>query len=1025
MAKIDGKYKLIKKLGEGFSGCVYLAEADGKKVALKQMVLEQGDLSAGETLENFKREFKTLTKLSHPHIVRILDFGFDPKEKFYYFTTEYIDGPNIFEATRKSSPESIEEFFVQILRALSYLHSRGIHHFDIKPENVLVEQGVSAKLIDFGLTAFHARGMLVGSPAYMAPEALVGTERRDGRADLYSLGVMWYECLTGTNPFKTDDSRKTLELQKMWIPPPASSQAPGVPNYLDPILEKLLRKNPAERYHRADQVIRDLNWSGRKKYPLETEATALSYLPGEGQLVGREDEWKNLVALFDRIFVNKSDLKGGVLLSGGPGTGKSRLLKEFRYHAQLHTIPVYDLSLVSPGDLKGPAILVKDDADEADLLAAEHWMRQLQRHPFLIVMAGSRPRKVGGSFLTIPIAEFGSAEVGRFAASVLGVAEPPQHLVDELFARSSGNPLILTELLHALIRSHQIFDEQGRWSPAMLRDVGIDFDKLQVPKTLNDYCRAKYERLTPEGRRVMDVISVSRAPLERTKASKLAGTTDVAVWDLLKEEGLVDTDPISDEARLLNPSFREWIAANTDRTRLAELHQSLGEAFLMESVHEEAAHFHLGFGTSGPEERHRHRMISGDAMAARHRWLDAAEAYSDGARLAPDPERRVDGVLKQVRALFRVGRSAEALKILEEMRESLKSERANPERWRWVQQTFREMASVFLKEGRWSLARESLQASQTLLEEHEGEGSEAVVEEMILANFKASLLMREGRVADALKISEEADARWRQLPEDLKKKILNSELPSLRMAQGNFAEARRLFKEQAEFFERIGHLTKRAYAYYGWAESCYFLKDFSEAVRLYKVCLDAARDLKNEEILLHAFNGLGNIAYRQKEWDKAIENYQNALELAQHQANLDVSVAIAVNLAIVYRIQGDRGRARLYLKNVIDTLESQVPPSLSQLQFLTQGYLELGKVELENGDAVEGRDAYRDGARLVRRHSALERFRVPALLGLAQAAIDLKRSDEARAALTDLEKGVLTPDERKEYEEKRKRLSES
>ncbi|HEX5036736.1 MAG TPA: protein kinase [bacterium] len=1020
MAKIDGKYKVLKKLGEGFSGCVYLAEADGRKVALKQMVLDQGDLSAEETLENFKREFRTLTKLGHPHIVRILDFGYDSKEKFYYFTTEYIDGPDIFEATRKAAPERIEEFFVQILRALSYLHSQGVYHFDIKPENILVSRDEGAKLIDFGLTAFRAKGMLVGSPAYMAPESLVAAERRDGRVDLYSLGVTWYQCLTGKNPFQAEDSRKTLELQKMWAAPAVSSQSSEAPAYLDPVLEKILRKNPAERYHRADQVIRDLNWSGRRKYPLETEATALAYLPGEGRLVGRDNEWRTLVSVFDRIFVTQSELKGGALLSGAAGTGKTRLLKEFRYHAQLHAVPVHDLSQVSPGDLKGPAILVKDDADEADVIAAEHWMRQLQRHPFLIVLAGSVPAKPGGGLLAIPVGDFSKPHVGQFAASVLGVAEPPETLVDELFARSSGNPLILTELLHALIRSHQIFDDQGRWSPGMVRDLGVDFDKLQVPKTLNDFCKAKYGRLSPEARRALEVVALAGAPLERARVSKLAEISESGAWDLLKEEGLVDAEP-GGTARLLNPSFREWIARRTDSERLAKLHQALGEEFLMETGNDEAAHFHLGFGTSDAAERQRHRMAYGDAMAARHRWLEAADAYGDGARLAPDPVRRVDGALKQVRALFRAGRSAEALKILEETREALKKERANPDRWRWVQQTFREMASVFLKEGRWSLARESLQASQTLLEEHEEENPEGV-EEMILANFKASLLMREGRVADALKISEETEARWRTLSEDAKKKVLNNELASIRLALGQFEDARRLFEEQAAYFERIGHLTKRAYAYYGWAESCYFLKNFPDAVRLYKVCIDAARDLKNEEILLHAFNGLGNIAYRQKDWDQAAENYQNALELAQHQANLDVSVAVAVNLAIVYRIQGDRGRALLYLKNVIDTLESQVPPSLSQLQFLTQGYLELGKVELENGDAVESRDAYRDAARLVRRHAALERFRAPALLGLAQACADLGRSEEARSALVDLEKGMMNEAERKEFEALRRRI---
>src|SRR5262249_32308576 len=140
MKLIDGKYQILKKLGEGFGGYVFLTEANGRKVALKQLEMDREGLTPEEILESFKVEFSTLTKLTHPHILRILDFGFDSKEDTYYFTTEYIDGPSIFAATRHRSSQEIEELFVQALRALSYLHNHKVYHLDIKSKNILISE---------------------------------------------------------------------------------------------------------------------------------------------------------------------------------------------------------------------------------------------------------------------------------------------------------------------------------------------------------------------------------------------------------------------------------------------------------------------------------------------------------------------------------------------------------------------------------------------------------------------------------------------------------------------------------------------------------------------------------------------------------------------------------------------------------------------------------------------------------------------------------------------------------------------
>jgi serine/threonine protein kinase/tetratricopeptide (TPR) repeat protein len=1019
MKTIDGKYHVLKKLGQGFGGLVFLTEANGQKLALKQLRLDQKGLSPNEILENFKDEFSTLKELHHPHILRILDFGFDAKENFYYFTTEYIEGRDIFEATQDLSVEEIEELFVQTLRALSYLHGQWVYHLDIKPGNILVTENAQgqkiAKLIDFGLTAFKKKGVLAGSPAYIAPESFL-EERRDGRADLYSLGVTWYECLTRENPFRADDLQKSLDRHRSWVPSPVSSLSPQIPSYLDPILEKLLKKNPSERYHRADQVIRDLNLSASRHYPLETEATALAYLPGEGQLVGRQAEWSQLLSFFDRVFLSHSESKACVILTGAPGTGKSRLLKELKYHAQLQTVPVLDLAETSFAQLKSDALLLADNADAETLHLAQNWIQHFLRHSILIVLAGTDLPSSSPVGHTITLRNFDRQEVSHYIASVLGMMAPPSFLVDELFSRTEGNPLFLTDLLHSLIGSHQMFDNQGRWSASLLKEVGIDFSQLQAPKTLMEYCENKYRRLTPDSQRILSLVALAKAPLDRARIVKLGLEVHKKEWEILQEENLIALDPSQGEIRLINPSFRDWILHHMEAPRIAALHQTLGDLFREDPHTQAAAWFHLGFGTRPPQERFHDLLQYGEALLLQNRWLDAAHAFEVASTLAAATENQVKGNLKKVQALFRAGHHVEALDSLQETQRILKKEKENPHRWRWVQQTFREMGNMYLKEGRLDLAHETLQASRVLLEEHE----ENPVEEMILDNFRASLLMREGKLKEASDISEETYRRWNSFPLEIRKQILNNELPSIYLALGKKEKAKALHQAFASFYEEIGHLPKRAAALYGWGESCYFLKQYEEAAEIFKSCVSLSRETKNEEILFHAFNGLGSIAYLREEWSQAAEYYQNALELAQHYAHLDSSVAIAINLAIVLRHQGDHSSAHLYLRHVIDTLEAQIPPSLHQLQFLIQGYLELGNLSLETSKWMQARDAFRDAVRLVRHHPALERFRFKALIGLAQSDLRLQQSQEAHAVLNELERGNLSTSEREELEEIKK-----
>lgn len=1019
VTSIDGKYRVLSKLGDGLSGFVYLVESAGERIALKQLRMqsEHSCLSPEENLENFKQEFSTLTKLSHPHILQILDFGYDRKEKLYYFTTEYIEGLDIYHATRQLPYGDVEDLFVQTLRALSYLHSQHIYHLDIKPSNILVQKGddgrLTAKIIDFGLAAFRRKGMLAGSPPYLAPESIL-EEKRDGRSDIYSLGATWYTCLTGQNPFEGANLAETITLQKVHMPPPVSERLNHVPGYLDAILEKMLKKNPADRYHRADQVIRDLNWNSSKKYPLETKATALSYLPGEGSLVGRQKEWDQLIACFNRVFLSEKESHAAVLITGGSGTGKTRLLRELKFHAQLQTVPVIEFKEPPIPETKRGCVLLIDNLRPEHLDALGYWRIQLHPHPVLLVLTCSDPKMTLDYDYKIGLENFKSEEVREFIASVIGVGDPPEYLTQQLHSRSKGNPLLLKEILFSLIMSQQIFDEKGRWSPELLKELTVDFSNLEVPKTLKEFCEKKYRALPPECQKILIALALAKYPLTRPLFEQMGyNNASRCQWTLLEEEDLVSFEPTSGSYRLLNPSFQEWIQQNVPPHTLVSVHQDLGAAFSRSRESEEAAWYHMGFGLSDKNARYRYLLNYGDALLKKTRYLETLRIYDAALALAPSRENRVEIQLQKSRALFFAGRHHEALKLLEELQTILKKEGNNPQQKSWIQQTYREMCNIYLKAGRLDLARESLQVSSILLDE----SPVYTFEKMTLDNFKGSILMREGKLWEAAAICEETRRLWESWPLEDKKKVLNNELPTIFLSMKDADRAKNLFQADASFYQAIGNTTKRAYCIYGWAESCCALQQFDEAANIYRFCIDLSRELKNEELLLHAYTGLGNIAYFKKDWKTCLEHYQHSLELAQHRLHSDYSIAISINIAIVFRHLHDLENAELYLTHVIEILEGKGSLNLHQLELLTQSHVELAKVQAENDRWLEARDSYRDALKIARHNASLSGFRIPAGLGLVKAAQKMDRPREAQKVLQELEKLDLSGEDRERLEE--------
>ncbi|MEL7433215.1 MAG: serine/threonine-protein kinase, partial [Chloroflexota bacterium] len=263
--QLGNRYLLYHEIGRGGMGVVYRAKDRlfGNDVALKRVDTDKQVLALTDTLQaaEFRlalaREFKLSASMRHPHIIDVLDYGFDNEQKPYYTMELLTERQTFLQAAQNQTLHSRISLILQLLSALSYLHRRGIVHRDIKPANVLVEDG-QVKVLDFGLSTMHDRTTketsdysTVGTLAYMAPEVLTGDEGGI-TADLYAVGMLGYEIIAGEHPFAVHDAGQLVNQILLEFPDVNTLDAP---EHITSIIQRLIQKDPLDRYPSASATI--------------------------------------------------------------------------------------------------------------------------------------------------------------------------------------------------------------------------------------------------------------------------------------------------------------------------------------------------------------------------------------------------------------------------------------------------------------------------------------------------------------------------------------------------------------------------------------------------------------------------------------------------------------------------------------------------------------------------------------------------------------------------------------------------
>ncbi|MBI2345731.1 MAG: sigma 54-interacting transcriptional regulator [Deltaproteobacteria bacterium] len=587
---IQNRYRLEQLVGSGSFGEVYRAEDTVERQVVAVKILHQIQTGA-INLQLLKEEFKILATLRHQNLVRVSDFGFADGRAF--FTSEFIEGRDILKATEGEGLQVVLDYAVQICRALSYIHRRGIIHKDIKPPNILVTAGActgTVKLLDFGLAKHLAAAekFVAGTPAYMAPEVRRGLA--DERSDLYALGVILYQAATQRHPFLPADGDTAAPLGAL-IPPKNLNHA--LPDFFSDIICRLLRDDPNERFAQASAVIRTINRFVRAPYPLDAETTDEDYIFPRGPFEQGE-ELRRLL----HDFQHKGRVRKPVaFLSGEAGVGKRSLLRAFADAAQVDGATVVTgqsfeqlvqrLALLAGREnpyqripaqkevffervaaflqhlmIDAPMACVLLDFHDVEASDGELLAYLLDRlassggTPLFFVVSFCPSRLTGESGkivralqaeipeTTIHLKNLDAQGLRQYIKGIVGANDLPADFIEKVRTMTGGNPTLVNGLLREIVRS---MDDPEDLSAQL---ASIPWQRLATIHSLEALVEAEIQTLPPLAHAIIQALSLMSNPVTHTFLAQMLAEEEGRILEqclLLEHRELIRQSIASDE----------------------------------------------------------------------------------------------------------------------------------------------------------------------------------------------------------------------------------------------------------------------------------------------------------------------------------------------------------------------------------------------------------------------------------------------------------------------------------------------
>lgn len=968
---VANKYRVLKSLGQGAMGEVFLVlPPRGEPVALK--LLRTLDEKAGQNaVEQFENEFKVLKRLSHPNIARIFDYGYDEAQKKVFFTMPWLKGTDIFIYTKDLPFEECEELFVQMLRALNYLHQKNLMHCDLKPGNIHVEEG-HVQLIDFGLTGYFG-DFIVGTPTYLAPEIYQGG-RHTVASDLYALGVIIYNCLTRTQPFSGKNLQEIYDRHRTLTPPPIHELNKKVPKYFSDIVATLINKKPEERFPSAAAIIEEIDAFSKKKYAIETEQTLLSYLPTQSEMVGRKEILFDIQNALTHFLSPESQKPYHVIyIHGKKNTGKSALVSKISNDLQLAKISVERaLPPFQDNDrhiLKSAKAIIFENLESYQRAEEErHNLTELstmveqkilspETTRFLFIVTSTQesdfdflkrlfPNEATAA-TSLELLPYTKEETREFLSSIIGQKEIPQTFLDQFHTNTEGLPELATEVIQIMIAKGLLFDPSGRWNEDLLSDLVKIFDKLEVSESLEQEFERTYATLSAAEENIVNWLSLCPHGLTEDQIKKLI-TTSADVSGTL--QAMVDKRILrheSDTYLLYRKIFQNFVQENLPTKECKRRHTQLAQERV--GLEPRWALYHLSLSHQGEIS-----LVAAEKLAALLEKLgqrdNAVDIYHNLLKenpTAPLP-RKVSWSISASTLLIWLDRFQDALALLEKIEKELHQDQ--------IQIDFESFLLFLEKKG---LALLHLQELDTACA-HFKKGLEVakhnphhLVHQLRFENDLAEVELIRGRHEEAIAIFQRTREAARTLDPAKRNMLTNNDLGHVYLQQQEFDASLNILAEDMRFFSTIRNEEPLARALYSYAQVLQAKSDSAKAIRAYEECVRICKRGHFLPLLLRAYNGLGNLHAATHNNEGALRNYQKAIELSVRLKDITSKSALLFNQGFIYHGGKNQALATRRFLLAIQVLENKEKKMAYDNLLLTRCYNALAVISSEEHNTMK------------------------------------------------------------------------
>jgi len=734
-------YQLIEKIGSGGIASVYTALAPAQKTVALKVLLSQEP----EDIQRFKNEFLLLKRINHPNIVQVYDFG-HTKENNSYFTMEWINGSDFKSYFQNMDHQRLYYILFQVCQTLEFLDIKEIIHADIKPSNILIssdeQNNPSVKFTDFGF-AEYGKGVdppyWKGTIPYLAPEIIKG-EQYNHQVDLYALGVMLYEVLTGRLPFAETDA---MSMAKGHLEKDVEFPIdPEIPQALKLIVMKLLKKDPLDRYYSAREVMEDIKLASATE--LKDDESVLTHsLIASADLIGRNEHMSLLKYLYEESKCGRTEV---VLLKGEQGVGKTRFLEEFKGFVQIQggTVVWKTINKTNENLLPElqdflawslPPVLIIDDLQKAEIEMLDslaYFLKERKKQKFLICLVlndnltlseeDQKAKRIESilesnleTLLTkIVLKPLGEPEATNMINSMLEWKGKREVINKAFYKKTDGNPLLITHLMNSLL-------EEG-----ILKRVGCCWDlelsnlnQADIPKEYKGQIMNKLSRLSPESLNLLETISVLGEEFEPNILPELSDYDEESISNylsLLFMENLLQKKSTLSETALafVNGMTRDFVYGSLRETQKKELHLKCGKVlenlYLAKTdsvLNELAYHFVRG---ENKELGLKYSLLAAESAEKKNNCRDAIEHYEDALKHQQQglekPVVSKDEILSRLGKLSGIiGNFDKALNYYSEAINLYKDEGKSPDR---IAKLCQEIGVIYLRKGDYEKAIEFL-----------------------------------------------------------------------------------------------------------------------------------------------------------------------------------------------------------------------------------------------------------------------------------------------------------------------------